>query len=1068
MAATYEEALRTGGGRIEYVTHIHGLPWAVCTHPSIPAMIDAAMGSLYPAISLRREMFGALHCVVNAAHVYPADYVQIIHGMEAPGEQTVKLSATMGSVETGGFKVEVLDIDYKLTLPHRPENPVFGLDCVHTIPDYRYDDTIRWTVLAADFPKAETTLTVAYDAEVEARLIARFADDLPCYLWIGNECVAAYDYAVVDDTLEIDVLRGVWHSVEQAHYPDDYDGASYPVCDAPFGGAVGKPITIWAILVDEDCTTILDVARGRCGRVSTDIESEDGITEIDCDGWTDWLRAPIKQRPFQAPIKGYEISMPVATDLECDYAPHLSLEFGAGIVLLNFCLPGECLYFDTYDELAQHVSDELDLLAVGAGTYNPGPIANAVFFDGTKTRLCCDVDCWIGGVLPWAFRWGCYTSVGDVKAQVIDKLVAGDWTQVTSLNALASGMSTAMLTWQDSGATVPADVGYTGWTMDYPTVPYFYQWPWNNEPCALAFDEATGSVYHKDVLRRRWPIPNRDLTATSDIVLDDGISHERFAAGVNIDCNCPMEGSVGRCDGTAVNYLEFGIGGGLYSQDDPALPALKLRNGKKIHKGHCLCPVYGDVEPVVGALSLLGQVRINPAIDPWWILAELCGNDIAGVYCSERYQLDQIPDADWGLLTLGTTPGLPSDQMPTIDWKTINGVFAPITSGEWYAVNFKEKSELLLSAIMEGFLLAHGVAPTWEFDASWKMWRMRFRPFATPNSTEAHLWSRELTQGNLQRHGYAVNHVLENLYNRIDYKGSWNGESHRVTVNTVGQSAYASTGGRSATLTINDYITQQPPNGTLVEDYVLQMQIQSLYGASILPRVAQPAPSIKVYALPSTGTILGVGVPVLVDDATLRDPHTNQLGISNRSGVIMETRIKLYGDRNQTVLRFFASDARGYVPSLQIKNGDETGTDPDVVHFGGAATDPANNVFGCEYWPLTDLAYFDCYRIIGGAVTLDIGCTCDPYRVMLIERYTDTPAVHRDLQITNIDLAAGTFDLVGAGLDAAFVAGEYVLLYEAWDNADLQPCQRRWLYHADEDKLLIDSAAVETKGKGWI
>jgi hypothetical protein len=152
---------------------------------------------------------------------------------------------------------------------------------------------------------------------------------------------------------------------------------------------------------------------------------------------------------------------------------------------------------------------------------------------------------------------------------------------------------------------------------------------------------------------------------------------------------------------------------------------------------------------------------------------------------------------------------------------------------------------------------------------------------------------------------------------------------------------------------------------------------------------------------------------------------------------------------------------------LQIKNGDQTGTDPDVVHFGGAATDPANNVFGWPYWPLTDLAYFDCYRIIGGVPVLDVSCSCDPYRVMLIERYTDTPAVHRDLQIANIDLAAGTFDLVGAGLDAAFVPGEYVLLFEGWGNANLQPCQRHWLYHADEDKLLIDSAAVETAGKGW-
>lgn len=1092
MAATYEEALRVGGARIEYVAHIHGFPWAIATHPAVAALIDAANGSNYPLISLRREMFGNEFIAVAGNNIYPADYVQILHGLEPPGEQTVKLSPSMGMIDAGGFKLEVPDTDYPLALTHRPENPVYGLDGVHTIADYRYDDTIRWSPLTVRFLKGDPSLYVASDAVLHARILARVAAGVPCYLWAGSECIAVNGSTDDGVELKIDAVRGIWHSREQAHYLEDFDGAYYPVSDAPLGGAVGKPVTVWGLLLDDNGTTILDAVRARCGRVSTDIASDDGMTTIDCDGWTDWLKSPLKNTPFKAPLTGYHISRPDAAipATEHDCAGHIVLHSGGvGAVAENiwFCDPGAELFFAEYEDFAEHVRAELALLSVGPGTYNPAALSHPLVLNGSGTKLITlDPDgAYITGVLPWAFRWGrIIKSLSDYDSDnsILRRMKNGDWYQagsVTWTDTLQNSpvmFSHFQVAWEPTFpynfyglpcAAANPDYAYT-YGCSYTIPPYFYQWPWHHDDDARA-SSPEGDYICQEVKRGKIPIAYiAALGISNSMAISTEFDHTKFMDGDVIRAYQLIDGGRGMCagNGTVVgsNYVTFDNPDGYTSEDDENTPAVSLYNGKKVTKGYCWCPVYdaGQLDQTIGILASARTI-----VDPWWIFAEVLGNDIGGVYCSELHHADQVPDVAWNIATAGIAPNLfVSSQMPTIDFKMIGGLFSQIVSNEWYKLTMPVSGNVTVAAAFEGFLLAHGVSPTWEFDAAWRMWRLKFRPFAVANSTEATLFSRVLDESNIRREGYTTEHVRENIYNRIDFKGSWNGKEHRVMINTVGRSALGNAGGRQNTLAINDYVTHFGNVEDLADDPLAMLDIQSHFGAAILPRVAQPAPTVTTKTLPSTTAMIGVGVVAVVDDDYMRDPHTNRMGVS-RAALITETRSFLYGKENRVSLRFFASETRGYVPSLQIKNGDETGTDPDVVYFGGAATDPANNVFGFPYWPLTDLAYFDCYRMVGGVVSLDTTCACADYSVMLIERYTDTPAVYRGLRIRDINLAAGTFTLYGAGFDAAYVPAEHVLLFEAWDDANLQPCQRRWLYHADEDKRLIDSAAVETIGKGW-
>jgi hypothetical protein len=126
-------------------------------------------------------------------------------------------------------------------------------------------------------------------------------------------------------------------------------------------------------------------------------------------------------------------------------------------------------------------------------------------------------------------------------------------------------------------------------------------------------------------------------------------------------------------------------------------------------------------------------------------------------------------------------------------------------------------------------------------------------------------------------------------------------------------------------------------------------------------------------------------------------------------------------------------------------------------------TDPTLNEFQPPNLLLTDLGYFDCLTLTGEPR----GCGCGDYLVIITERYSTAPVAFGNVVISDVDIVAGTATLTGVGLGAAWAAiDEWVLVYEFWDSA-LEPCQRKWLYHADEDQNLVDGFGVSTIGRSW-
>jgi hypothetical protein len=1096
MAATYEEALRTGGGRVEYVFHVHGFPWAVCTHPAVGALIsDVANSCKIYAVgsgaSQRGEMFGFAEPIVAGTPFFPADDVVITHGLQPPGSQTFKLSATQGLVEVGGWSVEIAHREYGLTLPHRPDNPCFGLEGLHTVPDPRTDGTISHASLERALLVGDTALYLDGDSDhgIADLVTANLAAGLPTYLWIGHEVVAVTAMPVGSYTVE----RGVWRSREQSHFLDDHDGCPILVADAPIGGATSRPCTLWAVLVDDDCTEVLDLALARTGRVSTKIRSERGMTSVDCDGWTDWLRTPIKNRSFSAPLKGYVFSRPSASaDALSDAAGHfVYYEYDAVPAIQNpvhvwLCAAGTSVYFETYEDVVDAFNMEMVLIHTGLSVINPG-VTSLELYQIKENKICAtgfNGPSWCTGILPWLFDWHGWRVGAEYWSRVYDEIrginhwLENDWYLVTSrsfidgLGGLNGVITLASGCYDWTGATLPTFVltgilvppsATTSPTMCVPSamlhvlhVPYCYQWPWDVDAFAEAANGSETDL--AAVLSWSFPIPLHPTHADYRLEINEEYDASVMAAGDIVRFG-PKD-TTGVVASSGVDHIVLDVDPPDYVSDwDNTTPVIFFdwSTSPQVRKGGLLTPVpFSPTDQFALAFDPVGEAD---SAFPWLLLSAGLGNVHATARWPQRFQADHVPDA---LYEAAAEPTAPLDQYPTIDWVSFSTCFQRISPTETYRMPLPPDAEVMFSAALEGFCLSHGVSPTWEFDRYWHMWRMRFRQIGVLNATEAMLSGRELDQTNIKTTKQVIEHTRTNQYNRVEYSGCWNGTEFLAQITADSQSAYAWTGSKKATLAIKDYATQLPQPEVLMSDYEAMTGIKAMFAMTLLSRLAQPAPTVTVDLAPSVALRLGCGTTATITDDTIRDPNTDAFGVTDRAALVTEFRQHLYGKQHTAVLQLGAAGSYGYVPSLSVTQAQGVVVDANTVDIT-VGTDPTLNEFQPPNLLLTDLGYFDCLTLTGEPR----GCGCGDYLVIITERYSTAPVAFGNVVISDVDIVAGTATLTGVGLGAAWAAiDEWVLVYEFWDSA-LEPCQRKWLYHADEDQNLVDGFGVSTIGRSW-
>jgi hypothetical protein len=369
-----------GGGNVQYVWQVAGMPWAVCESAALKALLDASTAA-------RRAIFGT---AVDGSAAYIADTparCPIFTGLEHPGKTSWELQEIKGALSGGSWSVEIADRN----LGHTWENfgstnaagtPREGLPGVHHIAQPLIDDTCAYAELAHDLEYDGTSLVVdqigkATDWE-EAVELDVGADGYRL-AWIGGECLVL-DNSVAGGTTVTILSRGAFMSRPQNHLVD-VQGASPIVYDLP-PSVAGQMCTLWACHMNAANSKLLATPIAiRNGRVSPDITTDQGITKININPILDNLDEEFTADfANQAMIRRFCFTRDESgTDgehvLNHFQAPHLIIK-ERDIVDTNdyqnkniwLCAQSEYVYFETKQDVIDALLNELACCSAATGS----------------------------------------------------------------------------------------------------------------------------------------------------------------------------------------------------------------------------------------------------------------------------------------------------------------------------------------------------------------------------------------------------------------------------------------------------------------------------------------------------------------------------------------------------------------------------------------------------------------------------------------------------------------------------------------------------------------------------
>jgi hypothetical protein len=179
MAQDFINQMANGGGRIEWIFFIHGLPWSVCSHPDVLTALP--VGSADADVRVyRRSMFGDDTVTVDATPTTPAYNIPIFDILDADiGAQTVKFEE--GKQLTGGsWSVNIASESLGYSWSHR-DGTIWGLEGLDAIPSDLADSSIAVARLSRDLEYDGSTLYFDRDTgnKLNEKITANFATDTP-------------------------------------------------------------------------------------------------------------------------------------------------------------------------------------------------------------------------------------------------------------------------------------------------------------------------------------------------------------------------------------------------------------------------------------------------------------------------------------------------------------------------------------------------------------------------------------------------------------------------------------------------------------------------------------------------------------------------------------------------------------------------------------------------------------------------------------------------------------------------------------------------------------------------
>jgi len=295
-----------------------------------------------------------------------------------------------------------------------------------------------------------------------------------------------------------------------------------------------------------------------------------------------------------------------------------------------------------------------------------------------------------------------------------------------------------------------------------------------------------------------------------------------------------------------------------------------------------------------------------------------------------------------------------------------------------------------------------------------------------------------------------------------------------LRIQNVTGRAMMSSGGK--TLTIDDRILQL--EGTAVDDYLTNVK-------QMLRRMNTAQPSVTATATPAALPFALVGGNCLLTSNNIYDLYAGVRGVSLRAAMMTSVSTSINKNRMSTAMTMrLAPDAKGIAPSLRLVNANMNRA-ASTVTITGLASDPDNNDFGNPLPSpngLTDLAYFGCINYDVGSDSRKLrDCSCSSYAVIVVDENTtswDTAGAgcnvwHGRLlgsatdTLTLADITNGacriTLDADPTEFDDTTAK---IVIFEDWDDSDLQTCQKVYGWLGDEIGQ-IDDGADTSQGMTW-
>ncbi|MFA5377715.1 MAG: hypothetical protein WC455_18335, partial [Dehalococcoidia bacterium] len=408
MGHTLHGIYESGGGCMCYVWHVLGYPWAVCTHPGFPALLNYTGVDAHdiPIKYVMQKIFGPAHWTVNGSEYYPAYTCPVFPTLlwDSLGAEEWTLDQSKGILNSSGWSVEVLCDEVAWDWPHKAEgDEIYGLEGLQRVIELDESLTAGWGSiteslmrLSVDATRPET-FGILEDSggRLFSRIDALGAND-HLVLWCEHEAIAVVSATtpVVNEfrafIADDGAGRGLYGSRIADHLYRPTIGCIPVISDVPLGIA-GEYCELWQIPLDENGDFVMSpldengvewpiVAKQRGGVVSTSIRTNANKTSIDILPWTDALKVDVDKREFaqnfEAHLKRYVLCRGVNSKGTNDeitlnqQCPHFvmyerwfekpdiaTIIKHTNVIPLWLCGPGEVVVFDTYEDIANALND---------------------------------------------------------------------------------------------------------------------------------------------------------------------------------------------------------------------------------------------------------------------------------------------------------------------------------------------------------------------------------------------------------------------------------------------------------------------------------------------------------------------------------------------------------------------------------------------------------------------------------------------------------------------------------------------------------------------------------------